>query len=208
MTRRRIIIAAALALIGAVLGAGIGAVAAPTADRYTVSANVVMVPPPDLTTAEASSFWDVLTGGQVTRTAAIVYDDARWLPAAAKAAGVPQSELTVTAAALPDTTVATVTVTAGSAAAAEAALNDVLTTASPEVASVTAPFLAKVLPTQGDAEPVYVPSRLQVAAAGALAGLLVGGSIGWFLVGRNRAPRTPLAENVDAIGEDGARHRS
>jgi capsular polysaccharide biosynthesis protein len=208
MTKRRIIIVAAIALIGAVLGAGLGAIAAPTPDRYTVSANVVMVPPTDLTTAESSSFWDVLTGGQVTRTAAIVYDDARWLPSAAKAAGVPQSDLTVTAAALPDTTVATVTVTAGSSAAAEAALNDVLTTAAPEVAAVTAPFQAKVLPTQGSAQPVYVPGRTQVAAAGALAGLLVGGSIGWFLVRRNRARATGLDEHADDVGEDGARHRS
>ncbi|MFI5509278.1 hypothetical protein ACIA48_17565 [Mycobacterium sp. NPDC051804] len=208
MTRRRIIIIAALALIGAVLGAGCGALAAPTADRYTTSANVVLVPPPEFTTAESSSFWDVLTRGQVSRTAAIVYDDARWLPTAAKAAGVPQGELTVTAAALPDTTVVTVTVTAGSPAAAEAALNDVLTTAAPEVASVTAPFLAKVLPIQGGAEPVPVPGRLQVAAAGALAGLVVGGGIGWFVARRDRTRRSRLDDDADDIGEDGARHRS
>ncbi len=207
MTKRRIVIAI-FALIGAVLGAGLGALGAPHASRYTASANVALLPAPDLTTVEASSFWEVLTRGQVSRTAAIVYNDSRWLPSAAKAANVPQSELTLTAAALPETTMLTVTLTAGSAAAVEAALNDVLTTATPEVTSLVIPYLVKVLwPPKGSAIPVYAPGRAQFAAAGALGGLLVGGSIGWFVMRRRRSPAA-VGDHSDEIVDDAALPRS
>lgn len=184
MTKRRIVIVL-FALIGAVFGAAVGAFVAPTAKRYTVSADVAMLPAPDLTTVEASDFWDVLTRGQVSRTAAVIYSDYRWIPSAAQAAGVPQSELTLYAAALPETTLLTVTVTANSGAAAETAINDILINAAQEVASVTAPYTARVLwPAQNSASPVAVPGRTQVAAAGAVAGLLGGGGIGWFVARR------------------------
>jgi hypothetical protein len=203
MTKRRLLIVL-FALIGAVVGAGFGALAAPSADRYEASANVALLPAPNLTTDQSSTFWDVLTRGQISRTAAIVYGDSRWLQAAANAAGIPQSELTVTAAALPETTIVSVTVTAKSAAAAETALTTVLNTAAPEVSSVTAPFVAKVLwPPQDSSYPVPVPSRLQFAAAGALAGLLAGGSIAWF-VARRRDTVPPLEDEPD----NGRRHRA
>lgn len=189
MTKLRFVIIL-FALIGAVLGAIFGALAAPTAQRYTASVNVALTPGPDLTTAESSSFWEVLTRGQISRTAAVVYDDPRWLTSAAKAAEVRQSELTLSASALPDTSIVAITVTANSPAAAEAALSDVLTTSTPHVASVTEPFLAKALSsTQGSANPVPLPGRAQVMAAGALAGLLGGGSIGWYFLRRRHGPR-------------------
>jgi hypothetical protein len=178
---------AALALIGAVLGAGLGAVVAPSANRYVADADVAFLPAPNLTMVEASDFWEVLTRGQVTRTAAIVYGDARWLSGAADAAQVPRDDLTLTAAALPETTVLKVTVTADSASAAETALNNVLVTATPEASSLAAPYFVKVLwPPEGSAYPEPIPGRLQVAAAGALAGLLAGGGVGWFLARRRR----------------------
>lgn len=192
MTKRRMIVVV-FAVIGAVLGAGFGIVMAPTAKRYTASADVAMLPAPNLTTAESSSFWEVLTRGQISRTAAIVYEDRRWLASAAKAANVGRGELTLTAGALPETSILTVTVTANSSAAAEAALSDVLTTAAPQVGAVTAPFVAKVLsPTQDTAYPVPVPGRMQVAAFGALAGLLGGGVIGWYFLRRRSG--VPVAE--------------
>ncbi|EHB55958.1 hypothetical protein MycrhDRAFT_3152 [Mycolicibacterium rhodesiae JS60] len=196
MTKSRIVIAL-FVLAGAILGGLLGALATPEASRYTASANVALLPGRDLTPAEASSFWDVLTRGQVTRTAAIVYDDSRWLPSAAKAANVPQSELTLTAAALPETTMLRVTVTAPSSAAAETGLNDVLTTATAEVTSLAAPYFVDVLwPQKGTAVQAFASSRVQVAAAGALGGLLVAGGIGWFIVRRRSTPsargdRTP-----------------
>jgi hypothetical protein len=198
MTKRRTIVIVVFAVLGAALGAGVGALVAPTADRYTVSTNVAMLPASSLTTAEASSFWDVLTRGQVSRTAAIVYDDSRWLTSAAKAAGVQPSQLTLTAAALPETTIVAVTVTANTPGAAEAALSDVLTTAAPQVASVTAPFQASPLwPPKDSAHPIAVSSRTQVAGAGGLAGLLIGGGIGW-LVSRRRS-RSAVDDHVDGV---------
>ena len=192
MTKARIAIAI-FAVVGAVLGAVLGALVATQPSRFTESANVALLPPPDATTMEASSFWEVLTRGQVTRTAAIIYDDTRWLESAANAANVPQDDLTLAAAALPDTTILSVTVTASSAAAAEAALNDVLTTATPQVSSLSAPYLVKVLwPATGGAVPI--PSRTQVAAAGALGGLVVGGGIAWFVT-RRRKTQTVLDDH-------------
>ena len=156
---------------------------------------------------ESSSFWEVLTRGQISRTAAIVYEDARWLPSAAEAANVQQSELALTASALPETSIVNVTVTADSSAAAESALDDVLTTAAPEVASVTAPFVAKALsPTQGSAYPVPLPARTQIAAAGALAGLLGGGVIGWYFMRRRSGARLDRDHSGDIVRTDDVVH--
>jgi len=203
MTKGRIMIAV-LALIGAVVGAGVGALAAPGTSRYVAEANVAFLPAPELTMVEASDFWEVLTRGQVTRTAAIVYDDPRWLPAAAEAAKVPGSDLTLTAAALPETTILKVTVTAGSAQAAESALNNVLTTATPEVSSLASPYFVKVMwPPQGSASPAPSPGRTQVAGAGALAGLLAGGGLGWLLSRRRRATQTPNDDPDSFAGHAG-----
>lgn len=211
MTKRRII-AVVLALVGAALGALAAALAAPSADRYIASANVALLPAPELTGVEASDFWEVLTRGQVTRTAAIIYEDPRWLATAAAAASVPREDLTLTAAALPDTTLLTVTVTAGSASAAEAALNNVLVIATPEVGSLAAPYFVKVLwPPEYSAYAEPTLGRTQLAAAGALGGLLVGGGIGWFFLrrldtevaGRHADAARPSGRSAGAV-TDGA----
>jgi capsular polysaccharide biosynthesis protein len=186
MTKYRIVLAA-VALIGAVLGAALGFLLAPTAHRYKASANVGLLPAASLTPADASAFWEVLTRGQISRTAAVLYNDPRWLPSAANAAKVSPDELSVTASALPDTTMLTVTAEANSAAAAESALNDVLATATPEVTSLSNPFAVKVLwPAQASAVSVPVPSSLQVAAAGGLGGALVCVGIGWIVLRSRR----------------------
>ncbi|MCX2932692.1 hypothetical protein ORI20_20680 [Mycobacterium sp. CVI_P3] len=207
MTKRRITIVV-VAVIGAVLGAVLGVLAAPKPSRFVASANVAFLPGPDLTTVEASNFWEVLTRGQITRTAAIVYNDARWLTPAADAAKVPIGELTLMAAAVPETTMLTVTVTANSAAAAEAALNSVLVTATPEVSSLAAPYFVKVLwPPKNSAYPEATPGPMQVGAAGGLGGLLVGAGVGWFVArrryGRRLADFSPGALLPDA-DRDGA----
>ena len=183
-----------LALIGAVLGAVTGYLLAPNSSRYKATANVALLPAPNLSTVEASGFWEVLTRGQVTRTAAVLYDDRRWLDSAANAAKVPSYDLWLNAAALPETTMLTLTVTAGSPAAAESALNDVLTTATPEVTSLVAPYSVKVLwPPKGSATPLPAPGPMQIGAAGALGGLLVGAGAGWFYARRLRGARAGVA---------------
>lgn len=193
MTKRRMLIAIC-AIVGAVLGALAGAVATPSGSRYIAAANVALVPAPELTMIEASDFWEVLTRGQVTRTAAVIYDDPRWLPDAADTAKVPRGYLTLTASALPETTILTVTVTAGSATAAETALNTVLTAATPEVSSLAAPYFVKVMwPQESSAYAEPAASRTQMAAAGALGGLLIGAGLGWFLRRRR--------DNVETSGK-------
>lgn len=200
---------AVFALIGALVGAAAGFFLVPHASRYTASANVALLPASDLTLVEASAFWEVLTRGQVTRTAAVVYGDERWLIQAANTAKVPQSQLTLTAAALPETTILTVKVTAGSAATAETALSDVLNSATPQVSALAVPYTVKVLwPTKGSATEAPSPGRLQFAAAGALGGLLVGAGAGWFSTRRSRAGATPLRDGSGGPADEDAFARS
>lgn len=188
MTTKRIFIAIA-ALIGAVVGAAAGYFLAPSPHRYEASAKVALLPAANLTTAEASSFWEVLTRGQISRMAAVLYHDPRWLPAAANAAKVSQDELSVNAAAMPETTLVSVTVEADSKAAAEAALNSVLNSATPEVTALSSPYAVKVLwPPTGSAMQVPLPSGSQVAAAGALGGLFLGAGIGGLAFRSRRRP--------------------
>ena len=161
MTKKRVTIAV-FALVGAFVAGALGYLLAPQPSRYQAMATVVLLPPPDLTPAVSSSFWEVLTQGQVSRTAAVLYNEPRWRTSAAKSANVARSELTVTAMALPDTTVLTVTVEAGSPAAAESALLDVLNTATPEVSALATPYNVKVLwPPPASSYPFRfpVPSR-------------------------------------------------
>ena len=200
MRKRRAIVVLA-ALLGAVMGAVLGVLATPQTVRYGAWADIVLVPPSELTSAEASSFWEVLTGGQISRTAAILYSDARWLPTAAAAAGVPQGELNVEAYALPETTMLVVHAQADSQAAADSALNSVLTTATPEVSSVLSPYFVKVLRPQHD-DPMTGPGKLQFAAAGALGGLLVCGGLGWLFVRRRLGSAIPVGDGPALLGED------
>ncbi|MEI6252591.1 MAG: hypothetical protein WCP30_07280 [Mycobacteriaceae bacterium] len=197
MTGNRITIAV-FALIAAAAAGVLGYFLAPQSHRYQASAHVALLPAPNLTTEQASAFWEVLTRGQVSRTAAVLYNDPRWLPSAANAAKAAQGDLYLIAAALPETTMVTITMDASSPEAAELALNDVLTTATPEVTSLVVPYNVKVLwPPKGNAVPLPSPGPSQVAAAGALGGLLIGGGLGWFVV-RLRRRRLDAATHAAA----------
>lgn len=199
MTKRRLIVVV-FALLGSVVGALVGMLVTPQTSRYEASANVVLVPPPEMASAEASSFWEVLTGGQVSRTAAIIFQDARWLPAASAAARVAPHEVSLAAYALPETTMLTVTVQANSPAAADSALNSVLTTATPEVSSVLAPYYVKVLWPQKD-NPVPGPGEVQFAAAGAFGGMLICGGLTWLYVRRRGASAMGRGDTPALRGE-------
>jgi hypothetical protein len=193
MNKRRLFIIV-LALIGAVVGAGLAIAATPKSTRYEIEAQVALVPAPDLTLAEASGFWEVLTRGQMTRTAAILYQDWKWLPAAAEDAKVPYGSITLTAAALPETTLLTVTVTADTKDAARTALTSILNNATPEVASMVQPYFVKILWPRDDAAHLLPgPDSTQLAAGGGLGGLLLGGAAGYFLA-RSRMRRAERAE--------------
>ena len=201
MTKRRLIICA-FALMGALVGGVLGVMVAPDGTRYKISTNVALVPPPNLSTTESSGLWEVLTGGQINRNAAIVYADPRWSPSAANAAKVPQGDLVLTAAALPETTLLIITATASSAAGAEAALNDLPTTATPEVASLAAPYFVKVIwPPKGSAVALPSSDPTQMGGAGALGGLLLGGGIGVLGLRWRRGPGNLGGFPAEGIGE-------
>ena len=191
---------------GAVLGALIALAWPSDGTRYRAEAEVALLPAPNLPIAESASFWEVLTSGQVSKTAAIVYqNEARWLPSAAQAAGVPTSDLTLTAAEIPDTSIVSVAVEGPSEQAATRALDDVLRTANPQVARVSAPFVVNVMwPAQGSAEQVAGASTLQIVAAGLFGGAIVGAGVALLLNrwARRRTLRGSQARTSGSGGEN------
>ena len=74
-------------------------------------ATLAMLPASYIPTSEAAQYWDVLNHGQATRSAAIVFGQSNWLQAAAAAADVPPSELSMSAGAVRDTTLIEVRLT-------------------------------------------------------------------------------------------------
>jgi hypothetical protein len=169
-------IVAICAVIGLVVGA-VGGALFPVSTTYRATAQVALVPGPNLTTADASAYWEVLTQGQVSRTAAAVFSDPRWGAGAASAAGVAESSLTLTAGAVPDTTMVSITADAPSAHAAQAAVADLLAKATPEVTAVSAPFQVRVVSPPNGAS-AMTTSRTQLILAGALGGLIFGAAVG------------------------------
>lgn len=169
-------IVAICAVIGLVIGGVVG-LRIPVPTTYRATAQVALIPGTDLTTADASAYWEVLTQGQVSRTAATVFADPRWDASAATAAGVDASSLKLTAGAVPETTMVSITADAPSAHAAQAAVADLLDKATPEVSAVSAPFKVRVVSQSDNATPMTT-SRKQLILAAALGGLVLGAAVG------------------------------
>lgn len=164
-----------VALAGALLGGIIGAIAAPKPTHFSATATVVISPDYTKSGGDMQAFWSVLNRGQVTRQAAILFQDAHWIPKAATAADVQASDVTLQSYMLPETMMVKITVITTSLHAADAALNELLSTAVPAVEKVISPFAVGVVwPLPRSARPLPVPGRSQVAAAGALGGGLAG----------------------------------
>lgn len=178
--------ATALALAGGLLGV-IGAHGFNgRPGQYSAGATLAMLPGPEVQVAETPAFWEVLNDGQATRTAAMVIGDDRWLVAAASAAGVPSSTITLTAGAVPQTTLISVTVKAGSAAAARAALDSVLVDAVGFAAKASGPFELQTV--AAPAPKPLRPSDTQMLAALGGAGILIGAGSG-VLISRSARKR-------------------
>src|SRR2546423_15176277 len=91
---RGIALSAVAGLLGAVVAAAITLVVTTVSSHsYRAQMELAMLPSSTLTPQEVPSFWEALNQGQVTRTAAEVLGQRRWVPAAAQAAGVPASSL-------------------------------------------------------------------------------------------------------------------
>jgi len=110
-----------------------------------------------------------------------VLADNRWLGHAASVAGVPQSELTVKAGAIPETTLINVTATAKSATAAERALGTVLADGIGLASTVSGPFRLEVTATPEGTAATNAPKGVQVFTAFGLAGLVVGVGTGLLI---------------------------
>lgn len=162
--------------------------------QYSAGATLAMLPGPEVQVAETPAFWEVLNAGQATRTAAMVIGDDRWLVTAASAAGVPRSTLTLTAGAVPQTTLITVTVKAGSAAAAQAALDSVLGDAVGFAAKTSGPFELQTV--AGPTPKPLRPSDTQMLAALGGAGILIGAGSG-ALISRSARKRADSADDLD-----------
>ncbi|WP_084836291.1 hypothetical protein [Williamsia sp. 1138] len=172
--------------LGALVGLLLGIVAALVfsavqSPNYEAKAVVVMMPAPGVPVAETSYYWEILSRGQVTRTAAIVLADHNWMDDAAQAAGVPESDLTLTTGAVADTTLIELTMSAGSADAAEKSLTKLIEVASPDAAKISGPFVLKVISSpEGSAEKSGISSA-QLVPAAAIAGLVLGAGIALLL---------------------------
>lgn len=184
-----------LTTLGMVAGVLLADAFADRENRYTAQATLAMLPARDLPLEQVSNFWEVLNRGQATGSAAVVLNDGRWLGPAAAVAGVPRSDLTLSAGAIPETTLITVAMTARSANAAETALATVLADAVGPAAEVSGPFrLETVVPAQGSATAVS-PTPIQVFGALGVAGSLIGAGAGYRVarVIRERSSRNSVA---------------
>lgn len=176
--------------VGAVIGMVVSVLAASLLighlQKFTAQATLAMLPASYIPTSEAAAYWEVLNHGQATRSAAIVLGQGSWLDAAATAAGVSPSELTLSAGAVRDTTLIEVTVEAKSPEAAEAALSAVLYDANGPATTVSGPFRLEVVKPPAGSTQSLGPTGLQVFSSAAMLGVIVGAGIG-FVVSRRGA---------------------
>ncbi|OBA92792.1 hypothetical protein A5662_20875, partial [Mycobacteriaceae bacterium 1482268.1] len=170
-----------LGAVGLLIGLAVACVLTGHSQRFTAQATLAVLPPADLPVDRAASYWEIVNYGQAARSAAIVLGDKRGLRAAADAAGVPQSELGLSAGAVPDTTLIDVTMEANSPRAAESALSSVIHDAAGSSASVSAPFrLDTVSSPEGTARSM-TPSRVQTFGTAGISGLLLGAGAGLLI---------------------------
>jgi hypothetical protein len=196
-------IVALLGIVGALVGVAVGLYLARTGKPwFRAEMELALLPGPDVPAEEISNYWEALARGQAPRIAAEVLDQPRWIPGAAKAAGVEEGAVLITAGVVTDTTLITVGGEAPSAEAAEAAVTAAVTEATPLAQSVSGPFVLQVVqPAQGTAVSQTTPDSQVVAVAG-LAGLVVGAGAAVLFV-RRRPGERPAAPNVPTGGPGG-----
>lgn len=186
-------------LLGALVAAAITLVVATVSSHnHRAQMELAMLPSGALTPQEVPSFWEALSQGQVTRTAAEVFGQRRWVPAAAAAAGVPASSLVLGAGVVPNTTLIRVTMEAGSASAAERALTAEVQQAQPLAQQVSGPFTIVIIQgAEGTAIPIGPPVK-QLVIVLAAGGFLVAAGITSLMMGRSAL--APVAGSPEAPG--------
>ena len=194
-----------LVVILAVLGLLLGSVTAYITlrqERFLAHATLAMLPGPNVPPEEALLFWEVLNRGQATRTAALTLQDPRWSGLISTQLGILPADFTLSAAAIPETTLIEVSVQANSAWAAERALSTVLADGVPYAASVSGPFVIETVNVEYAPATSLSPTLMQQVAAFGLAGLLVGAGAGFLIsrvTQRRKAPAEPAP--VESVPE-------
>jgi hypothetical protein len=176
------------AIAGAVISVGVAyGILANAEPRYRAETQVALLPERNTPPVDLSNYWEALSRGQAARIGAEVLGQRRWLAPAAQAAGVPVSSIKLSAGAVADTTLIDVSLEAGSATAAETALNTAVREARPVVEDVSGPFALEVVQSaDGSAQKLGVASKQLFAAVGA-AGLMTGGGLALMAVRRRPA---------------------
>lgn len=198
------LVATALAAIGLLAGlVAANVVTGREPQRYVAEATLAMLPSQQVPVTQAPSFWEVLSRGQATRSAAIMLADHKWIETAASAAGVPAAQLSIEAGAIPDTTLIRVDMRADSASAAEVGLAAVLDQASKPAAAATGPFRLEVVASPAGSAQSLQSSRLQMYAALGIAGLLVGTGLGLLIGKPARRKAKPKSTSGPPPGTNG-----
>lgn len=183
---RRLVVT--LAIIGLLIG-GLTAFFTLRQERFTAQATLAMLPGPEVPPQEALAFWEVLNRGQATRTAALTLEDGRWVTLMSEATNVPASDFTLSAGAIPDTTLIEVSVQANSAWAAERGLGTVLADGVAFAARVSGPFIIETGSVEYEQASSLSPGLVQQIGAFALAGLLLGAGAGFLMSRSGKAGR-------------------
>ncbi|MFC7621698.1 hypothetical protein [Microlunatus sp. GCM10028923] len=161
-TRWPALVAVLLGLLVASAGLGYGLASPPT---WTAEHAVVVVPT-GKSVSEQAALYETLSRGQVVATAAEIYSENRWHAA--------HPEVEVSAGAVPPSAVLQVTASGTNRAEVEAALAEVLTSATPEANRILKPYRVTVLDSRPPTARESGLSLFVWAGIAGLAGLLAG----------------------------------
>lgn len=200
LLKRTWLVVVTLAVLGLALGAAAALVLIDRQDRVEARATLAMIPQSEIPLLETPNYWDILNQGQATRSAAIILGDKRWLDAAATQTGVPRGELSLSASAVPETTLITVAVEADSPEAAERALDWVLKNATSQAASIVGPFTLRLITDPIGSAREMGAAPVQLITAMAIGGLLVGAGAG-VAVSRSAQRRSATGRHESPVPE-------
>jgi hypothetical protein len=207
LLKRTWLVVAILAVLGLALGIVAALVLIDRQDRVEAQATLAMIPQSEIPLLETPNYWDILNQGQATRSAAIVLGDGRWLDSAATQTGVPRGELSLSASAIPETTLIVVAVRADSPEAAERVLDWVLRNATGQAASIVGPFDLRLITEPIGSARAMGAAPVQLIAAMALGGLFVGAGVG-LVLSRSAQGRPAPGGHESPIHESRAVDRS
>lgn len=198
LTRRQLMRIAIIGLVTGLIALAVTFTLVGSTDPlYRAQAQVALVPAANIPPEEVPSYWEALGGGQAGNIAAEVLQQPQWAEQAAQAVGIDPATLTVTAGVVNATSLIDVTAETTSPEAAEAALDALITAATPTVQRVSGPYaLAPVQSAVGTAEPsgVSATQLLIVVFAG---GLLIGSGVALLVTRARRRPEDTGSSTSD-----------